>query len=92
MKIIVDRSRPAKLIKIRSAKYLKDFVIRITFDDNEERLVDFKPFLSKASHPEITKYLKESNFKKFKVESGNLNWNDYELIFPIEHLYQGLIK
>jgi len=92
MKITIDRSRPGKLIKVKSAKYLKDFVIRITFDDNEERLVDFKPFLSKASHPEIVKYLKESNFKKFKVEGGNLNWNDYELIFPIEHLYEGLIK
>jgi len=38
MKIIVDRSKPGKLIKVKSAKYLKDFVIRITFDDNEERL------------------------------------------------------
>lgn len=92
MKIIVEKSSPGKIVKIVSAKYLKDYVIRLLFDDGTNRVVDFKPFLTKATHPEITKYLKESNFKKFEIDGGNLIWNDYELIFPITDLYEGTIK
>jgi hypothetical protein len=25
----------------------------------------------------------------YKIVDGNLNWNDYDLIFPIEVLYEG---
>mgnify|MGYP000072153443 CR=1 FL=1 len=92
MKIVRELSDPGKIVKIVSAKYLSDYVIRVRFDDDTNRVVDFKPFLTKATHPEITKYLKESNFKKFVIDNGNLNWNDYELIFPIANLYEGTIK
>jgi hypothetical protein len=54
-------------------------------------LVDFKTFLEKSSHPSIKKYLDEDKFKQFKVIEGNLNWNDYELIFPVADLYNGKI-
>ena len=92
MKIVADRSRPKKVIKIVEAKYLKDLVLRITFTDGSEQAVDFKKFLHTATHPDIKKYLKESNFKKYKIDAGNLNWNDYDLIFPVEHLYRGDIN
>jgi hypothetical protein len=92
MKIVRQLADPGKILKIVSAKYLSDYVIRIRFDDGTDRVVDFKPFLVKASHPEIVKYLKESNFKKFIIDNGNLNWNDYELIFPISDLYEGTIR
>ncbi|MBI1768813.1 MAG: DUF2442 domain-containing protein [Bacteroidetes bacterium] len=92
MKITIEKSRQQKIVKVVDVKYLNDFVMRVLFDDMSEQVVDFKPFLSKASHPDIKKYFKESNFKKFKIIDGNINWNDYELIFPIEHLYKGQIK
>jgi hypothetical protein len=92
MKITVERSRPTKLIKVLKAKYLKDYVVRITFSDGQDRAVDFKPFLTNSGHPEIKKFLKESNFKKFKIIGGNVNWDDYKLIFPIEDLYKGIIS
>jgi hypothetical protein len=31
-------------------------------------------------------------FKKFKIIDGNLMWNDYEMIFPLEDLYEGKIN
>jgi len=31
-------------VKIASAKYLSDYVIRLNFTNGEEKLVDFKPF------------------------------------------------
>jgi len=80
-----------KEIKIQSAKYLSDYAIRILFNDGAERVVDFKPFLLKSLHPSIKEYLKESKFSNFQIIDGNLNWNDYDLIFPVWHLYQGWV-
>jgi hypothetical protein len=95
MRIIVDyKDSPSGFnpLKIDSAKYLSDYAIRIKFNDGNERLVDFKPFLSKSLHPSITKYLDESKFSSFSLTDGNLNWNDYDLIFPISDLYKGQIN
>jgi hypothetical protein len=94
MKIIVDykdSESTSKQVKIDSAKYLSDYAIRLKFSDGNEKLVDFKPFLSKSSHPSIKKYLDETKFSKFTLVDGNLNWNDYDLIFPISDLYNGQI-
>ncbi len=42
-------------------------------------------------HPDIRKYQNKKLFKHFKVEHGDVEWNDYELVFPIYDLYQGVI-
>ena len=49
------------------------------------------PFLESSLHPSIRKYLDESKFNEYKIVDGNLNWNDYDMIFPIEDLYQGRV-
>lgn len=36
--------------------------------------------------PAIQKYLNEEFFKNFQIKDGNLDWNDYDLCFPIEDL------
>jgi hypothetical protein len=79
------------LIEIKSAKYIGDFAIRLTFSDGITRLVDFKPFLESSLHPSILKYLDEARFNLFNIVDGNLNWNNYDLIFPLEDLYHGKI-
>jgi len=94
MRIVVDykdSESDFKHLKIDSAKYLSDYAIRIKFNDGSERLVDFKQFLSKSLHPSIKKYLDENKFSNFSLTDGNLNWNDYDLIFPISDLYKGQI-
>jgi hypothetical protein len=78
-------------LSIVTAIFIGDFAIRIFFNDGIFKLVDFKAFLEKSSHPSIKKYLDEDKFKQFKVIEGNLNWNDYELIFPVADLYNGKI-
>lgn len=77
------------ILEIKSAKYIGDFAIRILFNDGMNRLVDFKPFLESSLHPSIRKYLDEKLFTKFELIDGNLNWNDYDLIFPVDDLYEG---
>ena len=78
-------------LNIEKAKFIGDFIIRIFFNTGEEKAVDFKPFLKNAIHQLTKKYLNEELFKSFKIINGNLNWNDYDLIFPIEDLYNNQI-
>jgi hypothetical protein len=92
MKISVDYNKEeTKSLKIEKANYIGDFTIRIKFNDGTEELVDFKPFLTKSVHPSIRRYLDEQLFSNFKIVDGNLNWNDYEMIFPIWDLYKGRV-
>ena len=37
------------------------------------------------------KYLDKQLFKKFRIEYGDVIWNDYEMCFPIWDLHQGEI-
>jgi hypothetical protein len=78
-----------KSISVSKAKYLDKFKIQILFSDLTTRIVDFGDFLEKTNLPDLKKYRKTQNFKKFKIKSGNLIWGDFEMIFPLEDLYRG---
>ncbi len=93
MKIKVDYNDQAeeKLLKIDLAQYKGDYVVWVHFTDGTEKSIDFKPFLTNSLHPSIKKYLDKNEFKHFKIVDGNLNWNDYEMIFPVWDLYNGKI-
>ncbi|HTE01365.1 MAG TPA: DUF2442 domain-containing protein [Mucilaginibacter sp.] len=94
MKIVqdYDDSKSTDIIEIITANYIGDYAIRISFNDGTEKLVDFKPFLLKSLHPSISKYLDENLFQNFEIIDGNLNWNNYDLIFPIHDLHEGIIN
>lgn len=79
------------VINITLVEYVEDYKLHLVFSDNEERIVDFEPFLQKSSNPMIRKYLELENFKHFTVKYGDLFWNDYDLCFPIANLYDGRI-
>lgn len=92
MKIIVEyENYDIENLNIETAKYIGDFVVEIEFSDGFKNRVDFKSFLSKSIHPTIVKYLDEKKFVQYEIIGGNLNWNDYEMIFPIADLYEGKI-
>ena len=79
------------VIEITQAACLSDYCIRLKFNDCNESVVDFEPFLRNSRHPEIRKYLVLELFKQFKIEYGGLIWNDYDLCFPIADLHEGRI-
>lgn len=79
------------LISIDEANYLGGYSVNIKFNDNIENIINFEPFLTNSIHPQIRKYLDKDKFKSFSIVDGNLNWNDYDLIFPLEDLYEGKI-
>lgn len=92
MKVTVNYSADLQeSLSVDSAKYLGEFRIEIIFSDGIESVVDFQCFLEKSSHPEIKKYLDQELFADFQVINGNINWNDYDLIFPISSLRKGEI-
>ena len=92
MKITEDYSTDKhELIEVSEAKYAGDYTVQISFSDGFNRLVDFKPFLERSMHPQIHGYMDKAKFKAFKIVDGNINWNDYELIFSIEDLYEGIL-
>ena len=78
-------------VYVKEAGYLSDYRIHFTFSDGVEREIDFESFLTASSHPEIRKYLDISKFRDFKIVHGNLDWNNFELCFPVADLYDGNI-
>jgi len=80
-----------KYISIEKTKYLHDHTLKLTFNDGIETEIDFFDFLKSSHHPEIIKYLQLENFKQFHLNHGDLEWNDFELSFPVYDLYQGNI-
>ena len=92
MKIVTEYNDGLDVIEVKSATYSGNFILQVNFNDGISQNVDFKPFLTRALHPSIKKYSDETVFQNFSITDGNLNWNDYEMIFPLKELYDGHIK
>ncbi len=80
-----------KIISITSADYVCDYKIALIFDDGIKNTVDFEKFIKKSRHKDIKKYQNIDLFKRFNVNYGDLEWNDYDLAFPIYDLYENKI-
>ena len=82
-----------KGLYVSAAQYATDYKVRILFNDNTWKLVDFKPFLFAFNRGYYDKYRELPIFKKFKIEDGNIVWGkNWDLIFPVEQLHRGKIK
>ncbi len=79
-------------IEITEAVYLDNYRIDLRFSDSKTQIIDLKAFLENAQNPTTRKYLDINLFKGFKVEFGDLVWNDYELCFPIIDLYENVFS
>jgi hypothetical protein len=82
------RNMPFPYEETIEARYLGGCRLEVAFSDGHFQKVNFEPFLHQA-HPELKKYLEETEFARFSLEHGNLSWNDYEMCFSIEDLYSG---
>jgi hypothetical protein len=79
-------------INIIAVQRLGQYRLHLVFDDGREQTIDFKPFLSRALHPEIKQWLEPKKFALYRLEYGELVWGDYELCFPIIDLYRNDIE
>ena len=79
-------------LNVERAHLVAPYTLAITFNTGETRTVDFGPFLRASRHPAVREYLDDARFQQFEIIGGNLNWNDYDLIFPVADLYHGGIS
>ena len=80
-----------QVISVEKVNQLSDFKLELEFNDNTRQVIDFYPFLSLSLNPLIRKYLSPEEFSKFEIDEGDLEWNDYDLCFPIADLYENRI-
>lgn len=74
---------------IKKAEYIKDYQIKVYFDDGKIRTIDLFPFLSTNTHPLISKFLDRTLFKQFRIEMGTLCWGDNEFDLNPRNIYNG---
>jgi len=80
-----------QVISVEKVNQLSDFKLELEFNDKTQQVIDFYPFLSRSLNPLIRKYLSPEEFSKFEIDEGDLEWNDYDLCFPIADLYENKI-
>jgi len=71
-------------IKVKSVRTLPDFKLRIRFNDNSQKIFDFKNLLNFPCY-EILK--DEDIFKNAYVDFGTVVWNNGEIDISPEKLY-----
>ena len=70
-----------------------NLTVCLTFNDNTKRNVNIGDFIRRHPHPQYNKYLDPHKFSRFTIEDGNIVWGkNWDLIFPLEQLYAGVIE
>lgn len=79
-----------KRLYITNASDAGNLSVHLTFSDNTSQIVDIGAFIREHPHPQYNKYLKPANFRKMRLEQGNIVWGN-DLEFHIEDLYTGIL-
>ncbi|HJP95855.1 MAG TPA: DUF2442 domain-containing protein [Candidatus Saccharimonadales bacterium] len=79
------------VIDIVRVEQLSDYKLKLYFSNGVDRIIDFEAFLQASRNPLIRAYLDARKFANFKLEYGELVWDDYGLCFPIVDLYENRI-
>ena len=74
---------------LKTAEYIKDYIIRVVFEDNSVRIIDLKSFIQNSQHPAIKKFLDINLFKNFKIEFGSLCWEGGQFDISHQAIYRG---
>ena len=74
------------LPSVATAKYVRDYLIEVKFNDGTKKIIDFKPWLTAP----IFKPLKNKHyFKKFFIDGPTIAWSNSADIAP-EALYEAV--
>lgn len=78
---------------ITEAVDLGGLKVRLVFSDGTNSTVDVGDYIRRHPHPQYNKYLDPKKFRTFTIDGGNIVWgHNWDLIFPIEQLHEGVIK
>ncbi|WP_022943867.1 DUF2442 domain-containing protein [Pseudoalteromonas ruthenica] len=78
-------------LSVVNTRHLTGHILEIIFNDGHRSVVDFATFIFSVGHPDYEPYKNVDKFLTFEIEDGNLNWDDYTMIFPVEDLYSNRI-
>jgi hypothetical protein len=79
--------RLGPLVRIKTVEPLKEFKVRLEFEDGTQKVVDLEPYLSGPIFEPIRN--NASVFRSVKVEGGTIAWDNGADIDP-DVLYYGL--
>ena len=72
------------ILSITDAQYVRDYILRLTFNDGTVKLVDFTPLMQKG----ICRKLQDLDyFRNFTLDPFTVDWNN-EIGFAPESLYE----
>ena len=72
------------ILKITAADYIRNFVLKLSFNDGSERICNFEPLSNKG----ICKKLRDPEyFQSFRLDPYTVDWNN-EIGFAPEFLYE----
>ena len=60
------------MLVVTETEHIREHRLQISFSDGTSQLVDFGPFLKNHPHPQHNKYRQLSDFKRFRIERGNV--------------------
>lgn len=73
-----------EILAVTAAEYIEDYKLRLTFNNDEVRVVDFIPLMQKG----ICKKLQDKDyFRAFTLDPFTVDWNN-EIGFAPEYLYE----
>ncbi len=88
-----NRNSKQKDLTIVEAILIEQFVLKVIFNNREQRVIDFRPFFNTLKGY-YSKWNTATSFKKFTFKKEGLSWgkNDEILIHPIDVYYNSLLS
>ena len=72
------------ILKVTSADYIHNYVLRLSFNDGAVKFVDFWPLAQKGI---CTKLQDMDYFRQFRLDPFSVDWSN-EIGFAPEYLYE----
>lgn len=72
------------ILKITNADYVRDYLLRLTFNDGVRKVVDFWPLAQKGI---CTKLQDLNYFRNYSLDPFTVDWSN-EIGFAPEYLYE----
>lgn len=87
-----SRSNKEEALRISDAILIESFVLKVFFNNSENRIIDFRPFFNTLKG-DFKRYNSPVAFKKFMIENGELWWGkNADIQFhPIDVYYNSLL-
>lgn len=73
-------------MNVTRAQYIKDYTLKVWFDNGESRTVDFSAVILTSSNALVAQFADKAKFQQFAIDEGVLTWNN-DMDFAPEALY-----